>query len=236
MNAGSENVYSAHSGGVDSGSVNTTYFRLMEPKLSGKVNSKIAGAVALLALAGFGYFVYDGLSFDSPEAVRARQDKETAKETERIRQRAEQTGAIWERAQKIQGMESDGNLSSAERKERERLLAEIKELDPTLVRAQNPTDDLADEQKLKPVVKSSVNNAGSVVVKGSIENTSRRITSYWEVTVDFLDKNDQVIHSQMTNSIDQLAPGKKHEWRIEKSELPNCVSVRARITEAFWAN
>jgi len=93
----------------------------MEPKVSGKVNSKVAGAVALLALAGFGYFVYDGFSFDSPEAVRARQDKETAKETERIRQRAEQTGAIWERAQKIQRMESDGNLSSAERKERERL-------------------------------------------------------------------------------------------------------------------
>lgn len=208
----------------------------MEPRVSGKSTNKVAVLLGLLAVAGFGFFVYDGLSFESPEAVRARQDRETAIETERIKQRAEHAGAIWERAQKIQGMESDGSLSSAERKERERLLAEIKELDPTLVRAKTPTDDLADEQKLKPVIKSSVNSDGNVVVKGSIENGSRRITSYWEVTIDFLDNKGQVIHSQMTNSIDQLAPGKKQEWKVEKSELPTCASVRARISEAFWVN
>lgn len=55
---------------------------------------------------------------------------------------------------------------------------------------------------------------GYIYINGTVTNNSNNIISYYEITAKYLDKNNNVVHSNYTNSIEELYPNESREFEI----------------------
>ena len=55
---------------------------------------------------------------------------------------------------------------------------------------------------------------GYIYINGSVINQGNKTISYYKIIVKYLDKNNNVIHSNYTNSIENLYPGESREFEI----------------------
>lgn len=55
---------------------------------------------------------------------------------------------------------------------------------------------------------------GYIYINGSVTNNSNNIISYYEITAKYLDENNNIVHSNYTNSIEELYPNESREFEI----------------------
>lgn len=55
---------------------------------------------------------------------------------------------------------------------------------------------------------------GYIYIDGSVKNVTNKVISYYKITVKYLDENYNVIHSNYTNSIENLYPDESREFEI----------------------
>lgn len=55
---------------------------------------------------------------------------------------------------------------------------------------------------------------GYIYINGSVTNTGDKIIDYYKITVKYLDENQNVVHSNYTNSIEKLYPNESREFEI----------------------
>lgn len=55
---------------------------------------------------------------------------------------------------------------------------------------------------------------GYVYINGSVINQSDKTIRYYKITVKYLDENNKVVHSNYTNSTENLCPGESREFEI----------------------
>jgi hypothetical protein len=77
----------------------------------------------------------------------------------------------------------------------------------------SPTNTNENNLTIQQGWKSNIED-GYIYINGSVTNNSNSIISYYEITAKYLDKNNNVVHSNYTNSIEELYPNESREFEI----------------------
>jgi len=82
--------------------------------------------------------------------------------------------------------------------------------------SQNNSTTVEDDLIIQDGWKSTIKD-GYIYINGSVTNKSDKIITYYVITAKYLDENDNVVHSNYTNSIEKLYPDESREFEIMNS-------------------
>lgn len=122
---------------------------------------------------------------------------------------------LWMNEEYEEAIELTNELYKDENEKREEILSWVMESYERDKKVQQAINDLYPSQKLEIQSGHKLEIEGNYVYTiGRIKNVSDKHISYFEIRVDFLDDDEQVLNSDYTNDGLKLNPGDMREFKI----------------------